>query len=311
MAGEKQAQPYMPPNPFGVKQKYWERIQNMRLLDDTFMTAAFDNNIEATQLLLRVIIEKADLKVVSAKAQVEFKNLYGHSLRMDVDAVDDEDHKYDIEVERNRNRASPERLRYHSAIRDVNSLKPGQDFKELPTSYIIFITEEDYWGEGRPLYHASRKIKENGRELGDRTHFIYVNGKYEGEDPIGLLMADFRESDPAKMHYAELAKRVNALKNSEEEVKKMCQAMEITYNEGLVEGRAEGRVEGRAEGYARIIRRRMRRLGLSVAAAMDDLEIPEEDRQACAEYMERQQESEAVVDETCESSNGTESLEKG
>ena len=55
----------------------------------------------------------------------------------------------------------------------------------------------------------------------------------------------------------------------------------------------------------------MRRLGLSVAAAMDDLEIPEEDRQACAEYMERQQESEAVVDETCESSNGTESLEKG
>ena len=64
MAGEKQAQPYMPPNPFGVKQEYWERIQNMRLLDDTFMTAAFDNNIEATQLLLRVIIEKADLKVV-------------------------------------------------------------------------------------------------------------------------------------------------------------------------------------------------------------------------------------------------------
>lgn len=139
MDGEKSTKPYMPPNPFGVKQEYWERIQNMRLLDDTFMSAAFDNNIEATELMLRLIIGKDDLKVLSAKAQVEYKNLYGHSLRMDVDAVDSDDDKIDIGVERTKSRAHPKRLRYHSAIRDVNSLQRGQDFTKLPTSYVIII----------------------------------------------------------------------------------------------------------------------------------------------------------------------------
>lgn len=46
MDGEKQ--PYVPANPFGVKQEYWERIQGMRLLDDALMRAALDGNIEAT-----------------------------------------------------------------------------------------------------------------------------------------------------------------------------------------------------------------------------------------------------------------------
>lgn len=284
MAREKQAQPYMPPNPFGVKQEYWERIQNMRLLDDTFMTAAFNNNIEATQLLLRLIIKKADLKVIRAKAQVEYKNLYGHSLRMDVDAIDDDKQEYDIEVERGRYRAYPERARYHSAIRDASSLKPGGTFHDLPTSYVIFITETDIYGRGFSLYHFDRTMKETGEAFGDRAHIIYVNGEYEGEDPIGLLMADFRESDPTKMHYAELAKRVNALKNSEEEVKKMCQAMEITYNEGLRDGLLKG--------YAKSVQSLMRKLGHSSEQAMDALDIPTEDRQACAEYMAHKQESE-------------------
>ena len=131
-----------------------------------------------------------------------------------------------------------------------------------------------------------RKIEETGEDFGDCCHFIYVNGAYKGDDPIGLLMADLRERDPAKMHFPELAKRVAALKNSEEEVKKMCQAMEITYQ--------EGQRDGLLKGYARSVKSLMRRRGVSSLEAMNDLEIPEEDRQACAEYMVRQDESETA-----------------
>ena len=59
---------YAPPNPFGVNQKYWERIQGMRLMDDALMTAALDHNIDATQLILRVILEKDDLVITNAVA---------------------------------------------------------------------------------------------------------------------------------------------------------------------------------------------------------------------------------------------------
>ena len=196
-----QANPYIPPNPFGVKQEYWERIQNMRLMDDAFMRAALKDNIEAAQLILRIILDKPDLKVVRIKTQVEVKNLYGRSIWMDADVMDSKGNLFDVEMERDKYRASPKRLRYHSAMRDTSSLKEGEDFEKLPTSYIIFVTEEDRWGKGLPLYHVDRKIEETGEDFGDCCHFIYVNGAYKGDDPIGLLMADLRERDPNKMHY--------------------------------------------------------------------------------------------------------------
>ena len=239
---------YAPPNPFGVNQKYWERIQGMRLMDDTLMTAALDGNIPATQLILRVILEKDDLEITDVKSQVEYKNLYGHSLRLDVAATDSEENQYDIEIQRARSGAKPERARYHSALMDAHSLKADEDFDKLPTTFVVFITEKDYWKKGFPLYHFDRIMRESGDDFGDRAHIIYANGEYSGEDSVGLLMKDFRESDPERIYFPELAERVTALKNSEDEVKKMCQAMEITYQEGREEGRAEGREEGLEEG---------------------------------------------------------------
>ena len=54
--------------------------------------------------------------------------------------------------------------------------------------------------------------------------------------------------------------------------------MEITYN------------EGRIEGYVRLIVSKMKVKGISLEDAMDDLGIPEDDRQSCVEYIVRQNE---------------------
>lgn len=271
MDGEKQ--PYVPANPFGVKQEYWERIQGMRLLDDALMRAALDGNIEATQCILRIILKRDDLSVISVKAQVNYKNLYGRSLTIDIDAVDSDGAAYDIEIERSKYRATPKRLRYHAAVRDTQFLKEGEDVEKLPVSYIIFITEKDVRNMGRALYNVCRKYEETGETFEDDCRFIYVNGAYVGDDEIGKLMADFRETDPSKMHHPELARRVRDLKTSDEGVKKMCNAMEITYKEGLWDG------------YARSIRSLMKTHGFTMEEAMDGIGIPVEDRQAFTEYM--------------------------
>ena len=57
--------------------EYLQVIQRFRLLDDTFMTAVFDGDIEATQLVLRIILDKPDLIVVTSQAQHLLKNLQG------------------------------------------------------------------------------------------------------------------------------------------------------------------------------------------------------------------------------------------
>ena len=80
--------------------------------------------------------------------------------------------------------------------------------------------------------------------MGDGSHIIYVNGAYTGDDPLGWLMSDFRESDPSKMHYDVLAERINFLKNNAKGEKEMCKIIEELVEEGIQKGRLEGRLEG-------------------------------------------------------------------
>ena len=63
-----------------------------------------------------------------------------------------------------------------------------QEFDEINDSYVIFITEEDYYEAGQPLYYVDRKVS-IGRDFNDGNHIIYVNGSYDGDDDIGRLLS--------------------------------------------------------------------------------------------------------------------------
>lgn len=60
-----------------------ERIKNLRLIDDNFMTKVFEDK-ECVEILLKAIIKKNDLKVSSVNVQYDIKNLQGRSVRLDV-----------------------------------------------------------------------------------------------------------------------------------------------------------------------------------------------------------------------------------
>ena len=99
----------------------------------------------------------------------------------------------------------------------------------LPETYIIFITENDIYKKGKPLYKVKQSIEVEGEDdlpFNNGVHTIYVNGAYNGEDAIGWLMHDFRESNADKMHYAEIAERVRFHKQEDGEVSTVCRAFE-------------------------------------------------------------------------------------
>ena len=43
---------------------------------------------------------------------------------------------------------------------DRTLLSKGEDFEDLVDTYVIFITENDKFGKGIPLYHIERRIEE-------------------------------------------------------------------------------------------------------------------------------------------------------
>ena len=204
-------------------------IGELCLLDDNLMTLVFDRNIEATELLLNVILQRNDLKVLEVVGQREYKNPMsgGRSITIDIYAMDGNDKVYDVEVQRASEGADSHRARFHSSMIDTKMLKAGPEFKEIHDSYVIFITASDVIGAGHSLYHVNRMIEETGTYFGDGSHIIYVNGSYKNDnDPIGKLMHDFRCLNSADMFYPILASQVKYFKETEGGQEIMCQIFE-------------------------------------------------------------------------------------
>ena len=208
------------------RQLLLSKIAQFRLFDDDFMSKVFEDDIEATEFLLKVILQRDDLKVTESKGQVTIKNLLGRSVRLDIKARDKDGKLYNIEVQRADEGADEKRARYYSAILDANTLLPRQNFRDLPETYIIFITEHDVLKGGLPLYHINRKIEETGMTFRDESSIIYVNGEFRGEDEIGKLMHDFSCINPDEMNSKLLAEKTRYFKKDEKGVKRMCKIME-------------------------------------------------------------------------------------
>ena len=191
-------------------------IDNMTLFDDNLMSLVFGQNIEATELLLRVIMER-DIEVVSVQGQDEFKNsvIGGRCITLDVHAIDTDGRHIDIEVQINAEGAHVKRARYHSRMMDARMLKEGQEFKEIEDSYVIFIYDHDKFKKGLPFYHIQRRVDETGEVFGDGSHIIYVNGKYNGNDDIGQMMRDFHQCIPEQIKNEILSEAVAYYKGKE------------------------------------------------------------------------------------------------
>ena len=169
-------------------------IDDMTLFDDDLMSHVFDKNIEATELILRIILGK-EIKVIRVDGQDELKNplVDGRNITLDVHAVDSRGKEIDIEVQGDAKGAVVKRARFHSSMVDVRMLKASQNFKQLRDSYVIFIYKKDKFKKGLPIYHIDRYVRETGKIFEDGSHIIYVNGSYRGDDEIAHLIEEGRE----------------------------------------------------------------------------------------------------------------------
>lgn len=239
------------------KEKNLEIIQKMKLMDDTFMTACFQDNPKATELVLQIIMNRKDLQVEKVSVQDFIKNLFGRSVRLDVYATDDAGKKYNIEVQNENSGATPKRARYNSSLIDCWELPAGTDWEKLPETYVVFIVEKDVLGAGLPIYHVNRYIEETKQQFQDAAHIIYVNGEIQDDTPLGRLMRDFHCTNADDMYYKELANMVKYFKESEEGVKDMCRIAD-----GL-------REEGRAEELLKNVERLQVKMEISIQDALD------------------------------------------
>ncbi|MEI2992371.1 MAG: hypothetical protein V8T85_12540 [Blautia faecicola] len=135
------------------------RLRGLRLLDDDFMQKVFEDKA-CTELLLQIILKRADLKVLHVKGQQDIKNLQGRSITLDILAVDTDNKVYNIEIQRSDKGAAVKRARYNSSLIDSNVTEPGEKYEK---------TEKEKRRTGRKGSPKNKQKKEQGTNTIERS----------------------------------------------------------------------------------------------------------------------------------------------
>ena len=135
---------------------------------------------EAYEDVLSIILNESDLKLKEVKAEQVILNKLGkRAIRLDAWAQDVRDRQFDMEMQNDTDGDDVrKRSRFYQGMIDTPILKSGKKtrYKHLPSTTIIFITQEDIFGKDLAMYTFSERCEEVPElSLEDGTSKIFQN----------------------------------------------------------------------------------------------------------------------------------------
>ncbi len=255
-------------------------IDSFTLFDDELMSRVFDENIEATEYLLKTILAISDIRVKTVKGEYSMKSprLGGRGVILDIKAEEINGKAFDVEVQKSSDGANVRRARYNSSMIDARMLNENEDYNRLKDSYVIFIYEKDKFRRKLPVYHIERYVEETGKTFGDGSHIIYVNGRYSGNDEIGNMLHDFKCRKSEDVINKVLADGIRHYKETEEGREEMSDLLEKYGDKREKQGEKRGEKRGERKSTIRDVKNLMDTMKLSAEQALDALRIQGKER---------------------------------
>jgi len=222
-------------------------------LSDNFMFGAVMSDPEVCKPFLEAVLQKKIVSVQSIHKEEAIANYPGlRGVRLDVYVIDEDGVRYDVEMQ-GRSYSVPyleQRTRFYQGSIDRDFLKSGEDYENLPKSYVIFVCNFDYYGAGYACYERVSHIKDCPEiAYDDGSHAIFFNTHYEKVNvsrEIQEFLDYVRTNDDNAPLGSELAQKarekVQEVRNSEKwEVEYMT--MQMYVNEKCKEAKEEGKLE--------------------------------------------------------------------
>ena len=219
-------------------------------------------NKTAYESTLSIILDEPDLKLAEVEVEQVVLNKSGkRAIRLDAWARDVSDRRFNTEMQNDTEADDVRRrARFYQGLLDTPVLKAGKTtrYKHLPSTVIIFITQEDIFGRDRAIYTFTEQCEEfSDLPLDDGTKKIFLNMTSKNGRPelISLLQymknttIDNPEVKIKDKRIITLDKIVNEVKQSEEWEAVKMNILEI----GIEKGRQEGLQEGLKQGIHAMI----------------------------------------------------------
>lgn len=214
-------------------------------LSDFALFLSVMKNKKAYECVLSIILDEPDIKMEEVKVEQVILNRYGkRAIRLDAWGKTVDDRRVNMEMENHSgNDSVAKRSRYYQGLLDSPLLKSGKKtkYKELPSTIIIFITQEDIFGRDRAKYTFTEQCEEiKGLHLEDGTTQIFLNmtSKNGSKELISLLqyMKNTKMDNPEikvkDERIVELDKIVSEVKESEEWEAVQMNILEIGISQG-------------------------------------------------------------------------------
>lgn len=147
--------------------------------------------------------------------------------------------KCNIEVQRSDNDDHLKRARYNASCITVKDSNPGDRFENVMDVYVVYISEFDFLGKGKTIYHIDKTIRETADVVDDGLHEIFVNTVIDDGTDIADLMSCFTKKEVKNPKFPILSSEVQRLKETEGGLSAVCEVM----NKYIVEEKKESIIE--------------------------------------------------------------------
>ena len=201
---------------------------------------------ELLEILLEMKIDRIEI-YQEKELMAEFGK---KGIRMDVYARG-MDKSFDLEIQACDTGELPERARYYQGLMDTTQLESGQNFKNLNSSYIIFICIPDIFKKGLGKYTFENLCLENPEiKLNDRAYkYFFIARNYDKllNEQQKAFMKCMLSNESSSTFTEKIIRMVkNAKLNTQWRNSFMEFERQLAYS--FREGKAEGKAEGIAEG---------------------------------------------------------------
>lgn len=261
-------------------------LQEMELnLCDFALFLAVMKNKEAHEITLSIIMEKPELRLEEIHVEEVVLNKSGkRAIRLDAWAKDTDGIQYNTEMQNDtENDDVRKRSRYYQGLLDTPILKSGNQtkYKQLPSTVIIFITQEDIFGKDSAKYTFTEQCEEfAGLHLEDGTTKIFLNMSSKNGTPelISLLqyMKKTTLANPEILVQDERMKKLDAVVKEVKESEEWEAVSMSIYSVALEHGKRLGREDGERLGWEasklETICKKLRR-GKSLEVIADEMEV--------------------------------------
>lgn len=250
-----------------------KRYEDLTFTDDFMFCRIMQYNEDICRDLVELIIGKKIGKIISNNRQRPIEiTPDGRGVRMDVYLEDDLNIVYNIEMQNAKFDELPKRARYYQSMIDVDMFERGGDYKDLKSSYIIFINTRDPFESGLPIYTVKNQcLEDSSVDCDDGVTKIFVNA----HTSCGIISDEMR----ALLNYLRKGNAESTLTHRIDE--KILEAKQnagwkgefMTLYEHYQIERAEGREEGRREAIVLNVEALVNSMKLSLEDACKALNV--------------------------------------